>query len=135
MPYKLRDDNIIWDAMSPQDIVIADLQKGRYTTLSGPGSEFFWNLLINQISIPEVTEICSRQFNQFNEKDEQRIKQIVVNLVESELLIKIDQPDKKDISSILKNAPSFESFQVNLTLYDDMQTLLQLDPIDSMLED
>lgn len=132
MSYKLRDDHIIWDAMSPQDVIIADLLTGCYSTLSGEGAEYLWSLLINHLSEEQIHVQCRQQFNHFTKESEEQIQLILTNLCMSGILV----PHSEGASSYqASQTKPLNNFAVVLTKYDDMQTLLQLDPIDTMLED
>ena len=131
----INNEDVIWDAITPQDVIIADLKKGRYSTLSGVGSKFIWERLVNQISKDEIIATCKSQFKMFDSKDVEEIDNIIRQLLDEDIL------KKSDVSFCQKNAQinvpeaQFESMQVKLTQYDDMQTLLKLDPIDNILED
>lgn len=134
MTYTLQNEDIIWDAMSPQDVIIADLQKGQYTTLSGIGAQFLWNQMINQNALTDIITACRHQFKKFNSADEKAIDEMITSLLEAGILKHAAQTALANDEEQKQSEP-FEFFQVTLTQYDDMQTLLKLDPIDNLLED
>ncbi len=134
MAYTLHRQDIVWDAMSPSDVIIADLQKGRYSTLSGIGAEFLWNHLIGQnASSDEIIQICRSQFNDFNDQDAEKVQEIITCLLQEGILAPGSRTEPE--SSVVNPEKPFDSFQIRLSQYDDMQTLLLLDPIDNAVDD
>jgi hypothetical protein len=132
MSYQLRDENVVWDAISPTNVVIADLENGRYTTLLGYGVEFFWNLLIEQQPISTILETLKEHFQQFDEKETLNVTSVVERLLLAEIITKAAPKPTKPVYA----QPRFTNvFQMELTEYDDMELLLKLDPIDQLLED
>jgi hypothetical protein len=132
MSYQLRDEDVVWDAISPTNVVIADLQNGRYSTLLGDGAEFFWNLLIEQTSLPIIVTICKEQFSQFDDKAKENINHVIEQLHSAEIIVSANPKATKPIHS---QHVVVTPFSIQLTQYDDMELLLKLDPIDQLIED
>lgn len=132
MSYQLRDEDVVWDAFSSTNIVIADLKSGSYATLLGDGAELFWNLLMNQMSLHKILEVCKSYFKEFGKDEAKSLQSLITNLIQFEL---IKPQDSKEAAYDLPIHPPYQTFNLKLTTYDDMELLLTLDPIDELLEE
>lgn len=131
--YQLRDDNIVWDELSPENIIIADLEQGKYTTLLGEGAALLWRLMISGVTVNDIAKTINDRCNIAPSNIDTLLSDIVTNLKEAGVLIAADTRNQS-ASDLIGEADKLSSFEVKLVCYDDMQHLLQLDPIDNAIE-
>lgn len=133
MPYTIRDENVIWDAMSSENVIIADLKTGEYSTLTGRGSELFWSMIVNGESSEQIVNKFNKAFQNFSTENKRDLEKIIFNFKEANLIIETSNQNRCVETDITKL--DLGDFNIELTRYNDMQNLLQLDPIDNMIED
>ena len=134
MSYMINGEDVIWDAMTPEDVIIADLGKGRYSTLSGVGSKFLWERVINKVSKADIIVSCQNQFKNFNNRDIESIEHIMSQLEYEGIIKKSDASIPIEKLTFSSPGVKFESMNIRLVQYDYMQTLLKLYPIDNIIE-
>lgn len=114
-----------------EEVVIVNLDLGRYYCLQGSGVEF-WKLLSNGHSLGGIARILSATHAATPDEIERAGATLLSELSEQGLIVPAPaQPASDDLGGSLPNsAGNRKPFVLpKLQVYDDMQDLLLLDPI------
>jgi hypothetical protein len=134
--YKLADEGVVWENIGGQ-IVMANLSSGRYCSMSEKSSVLLWELIIGGTSLNIIHKHLSNHFKNYDETAINQINSCLDKLIQLGFLIKDQEGIEKDLEIAYQDEQKFlEDFsEPKLLFYDDIDTLLQLDPIDDQVEE
>lgn len=128
----LASEGVIWEQLGDQ-IVVANMESGVYCNIQSGTGVAIWNLLLAGKSFDEVkSQICS-YFKEVPESFDADFDHFVESLSTRNILVESQSPPSpgEAISINLKDYNLASDYTKPVILgYDDIDTLLQIDPID-----
>ncbi len=128
--YQIASDAVIWEKIGNQ-IVIADLATGVYGCIEIEVGVLIWELLMQGESDNEINRILE---NHYQTSCEPSTTKFLEKLQELKIVKKSTAPSKNEAISIEYDKLSKQFEEPRVLVYDDLDTLLMIDPIDEDLE-
>lgn len=128
----LASDSIIWENIGGQ-IVTADMSSGVYCNIEAGSGVATWNLLLSGMSCTQVKDALKAHYNSVPSDFDGDIDGFIEILTARQIWKKSDTPQdiEEPISqSVSAHDESQDYKKPTIISYDDIDTLLQIDPID-----
>lgn len=128
----LASDSVIWENIGGQ-VLTANLSTGVYCNLGVGTACVIWHLLISGLSMNELASHMKKHYDSIPESFLKDVDVFVKKLINANILKfsnKSIVPDSS-ISRTIKEYDSETQYKnPTILLYDDINTLLQIDPIE-----
>ena len=128
----LASEGVIWEQLGDQ-IVVANMESGIYCNIQSGTGVAIWNLLLAGKSFDEVkSQLCS-YFKETPESLDADFEHFIQLLLSRDILVESQSPTSTEepISINLDDYNLGSVYKKPVLLgYDDIDTLLQIDPID-----
>lgn len=133
--YKLASDGVIWEKIGDQ-IVMANLNSGRYSNISESSGLVAWELMMMGASHEDIHQYLSEYFTHYDEGSRAQIDFHIQKLIKLEFVSLVPHAENSTSLQTMDKKKSGGVFVApKLLIYDDIDTLLQLDPIDDEVEE
>lgn len=128
--YKISSEGVIWEKIGEQ-IMIANLESGQYCNIQKNTGTMIWELVTSGISTEELHMLLTQSFKDYDQQAMTQVDEFLSKLVKLNFITLTTHPAAPTRSSSTQSTNPAEYFTVpQLFIYDDIDTLLQLDPID-----
>ncbi|MDC1162015.1 PqqD family protein [Tenacibaculum sp.] len=124
MRYTINDPMVITDDMDGE-IIILNTESGKYFSTEKTGA-IIWEMLSNNYTIDETTEIISSHFSIPCEIIKKDLNSLLAQFID-EGLLKVSKDTKSNSDIDLSNLNEYATPQI--TAYSDMEKLLLMDPV------
>jgi hypothetical protein len=128
----LASDSVIWENIGGQ-VLTANLNTGVYCNLESGTACVVWHLLMSGLNTIELTQLMKEHYQTLPASFTNDLNGFIQKLVNAHIwqLANEAHPPEEPISRAISDYhPQREYSQPTFLLYDDINTLLQIDPID-----
>jgi hypothetical protein len=136
--FKLASEGVVWENIGGQ-IVIANLNSGGYCSISEKSGVLLWESLMAKLSIEATHQHFSTHFKNYDTVATSQVDSCLAKLIKLDFLSATKDNNgevSSNISQLTDDNNILENFsEPKLLFYDDVDTLLQLDPIDDEIEE
>lgn len=135
--YELASHGVIWEKIGNQ-LMMANLDSGRYCNVHEHSGVLVWELIMAGFSQEVIHEKLSNYFENYDSLAIKQINEFLAKLVALNFISVVQGNSEKTniINNELAEGNHIEKFtEPKLLTYDDIDTLLQLDPIDDQVEE
>ena len=136
--YKLANSGVIWEKIGDQ-IVMANLDSGRYCNVSEASGVVVWELMMMGCSLELIHQKMPQYFTNYDDFCINQVNGFLLQLVEYDFISVTTVSDVKTEmyvdAHLDKNIFPTVFLPPKLLSYDDIDTLLLLDPIDDYVEE
>ena len=128
----LASDSVIWENIGGQ-VLAANLNTGVYCNLEGGVACVIWHLLMSGLKISELEEAMRAHYENLPPTFDLDYQVLIEKLIKADIWTFSCQPLDLDkpISRIIREYHEKTEYKKpRILIYDDINTLLQIDPID-----
>ena len=128
----LASDSVIWENIGGQ-VLTANLNTGVYCNLESGTACVIWHLLMSGLTISESETLMKAHYGTLPESFANELKGFIQKLINADIWRGSTQASapEEPISRTISDYHSDREYKTpTFLLYDDINTLLQIDPID-----
>ncbi len=129
--YKIQRARVVYEVLNTE-VILIDFHSGNYYALIHV-AKLVWQLIEQQVSFPEISQIISNHFQREIESVSRDIQFFIQRLLE-EGLIEPAAEEVRGSGALQTEAHRFPYEAPQLQKYTDVQNLLLLDPIHEVAE-
>jgi hypothetical protein len=126
--YQIAGDHVIWEKLG-NHVVIAELKTGKYCNIVNPTGIHTWELLTAGYTPLEINDFFSQYYVNVDIAASKSIQEFTNKLIVLGFITAMKQGENP-LKAKVECEGSPREFEIpSLVVYDDIDTLLQLDPV------
>jgi len=125
-------DSVIWEVIGHQ-VVAANMSSGIYCNIQSGSGVVLWHLLLSGLTIPEIEPLMNIHYQDIPGDFSSHLHSFVTQLIDASMwkLSNVMAVLEEPISRVIADYDTELRYTKPVIItYDDLDTLLQIDPID-----
>jgi hypothetical protein len=130
-------DSVIWEVIGHQ-VVTANMSSGIYCNIESGSGIVLWHLLLSGLTIPEIEPLMKNHYQNIPENFSSHMDSFITRLIDASIwkrsnnMAVVEEP----ISQVIADYDAEITYKKPAIItYDDLDTLLQIDPIDDEISE